>query len=278
MTYMKSIPDKVISRWQDLNPNFTIDCSLDADCIQFLETYFSPYIASLFQTIHPGSHKADLWRLCKLYIYGGVYADVDLVPYLDIESLDKSITFYSCLSSLSNSIFQAFIVVTPKNPFILHCLLSLLMNKVYNIFLGPTFDMYNCMKHNLHGISIMTDTPYTLDTINIPIYIGPSNTNTTYIELYYFPNDINYTIQLNPSIYPDRFAFEINGTTLSVTRLDNPEGWGFSHSCSICIPANETLYLFNEVGHADITKCIVTYKGTKILDSRDPAYINGGGW
>ena len=31
--------------------------------------------------------KADLWRLCKLYVYGGIYADIDLVPYLSIDSI-----------------------------------------------------------------------------------------------------------------------------------------------------------------------------------------------
>jgi len=52
-------------------------------------------------------YKADLWRLCKLYIHGGVYADVDLVPYINIDNLDKDITFYSCISDSNDGIFQA---------------------------------------------------------------------------------------------------------------------------------------------------------------------------
>ena len=60
MTYKKNIPDHVKKRW----------ISLDSDCIAFLEQYFNSYVARLFQTISKGMYKADLWRLCKLYIEG----------------------------------------------------------------------------------------------------------------------------------------------------------------------------------------------------------------
>ena len=48
-------------------------------------------LVTIFNKLKRGAWKADLWRLCKLYINSGVYADVDLVPYLNIDKLDKNI-------------------------------------------------------------------------------------------------------------------------------------------------------------------------------------------
>ena len=110
MTYKKNVPDKVFNRWKELNPTYNIDFSLDKECINFLKENFNSYIVNLFKSIDKGMYKADLWRLCKLYINGGVYADIDLVPYIDIDTLDKHITFYSCMSTNPNSIFQAFMI------------------------------------------------------------------------------------------------------------------------------------------------------------------------
>ena len=155
MTYKKSIPTLVINRWNILNPGYKIYFSLNEDCINFLKKHFNNYIADLFDTIHLGSYKADLWRLCKLYINGGVYADVDLVPYINIDSLIKKQqnTFYTCLSIDPTACFQAFIISNspPRNPLILNFIISFLLNKPYmsNLVNGPTHDMYNCIKYNL---------------------------------------------------------------------------------------------------------------------------------
>ena len=127
MTYKKPIPKIVYKRWKKYNPLYNIELSLDDECVLFLERYINQFVASLFNYIPRGMYKADLWRLCKLYINGGVYADVDLIPYLNIDNLNKDITFYSCLTPKTNSIFQAFMVnfSKPRNNLILIFLFSL---------------------------------------------------------------------------------------------------------------------------------------------------------
>ena len=113
-------------RWLYHNPDYKIDFSLDADCIHFLQKNFNGNVSCLLQSIEKGMYKADLWRLCKLYKNGGVYADVDLVPYLNIDTLDKNITFYSSVAIDRKCIFQAFIAnfSKPENPVLLALLLS----------------------------------------------------------------------------------------------------------------------------------------------------------
>ena len=276
MTYKKEIPSKVINRWKQINPTYNIDFSLDNDCIHFLLEHFNIYVANLFITIPAGMYKADLWRLCKLYIYGGVYADVDLVPFLNIDSLDKTIDFYSCLSINTSSIFQAFMVnfTAPKHPLIYVFLLSFLINNPYTYSIGPTYDMFNCISYMVNT-PILPDVNYILD-VKIKIKIGASTANTKYIPLFYFP-DVCYTIYIHKHDYSDTFSFVINNNMLIVTRTDCSIGWGHLHVIDIMFNNKSSIYLFKENGITK-NKCYVTHNNNKILDSRDKEYYDNNGW
>ena len=281
LTYKKQVPDIVFSRWKETNPTFNMDFSLDNDCIQFLQTHFNEYITELFKRIPIGMYKADLWRLCKLYINGGIYSDVDLVPYLDLDILDKDVTFYSCLSKDKGSVFQAFMATfsKPNNPLILHFLISFLINAPYKYENGPTYDMYNCIKHNLNTENIMPETKYNINEIKIPISIGISETSTKTINLYYFPDNIEYAIKFKPNMYKKiKFNFEIKNNNLIVTRIDKKMGWSFEQSLEIVMKSKETIFLFPEQlgSNNHWSTSFITLKNKKIFDSRDMNYYNNG--
>jgi hypothetical protein len=274
MTYKKEIPEKVTDRWKQLNPSYAIDFSLDHDCIQFLREHFNDYIANLFISIPVGMYKADLWRLCKLYVYGGVYADVDLVPYINLNLLDSSVDFYSCISAHNDSIFQAFMLSKPKHPLLYVFLLSFLLNNPYNQFNGPTYDMYYCLQYMINQ-RISPHKKYMFD-VKIKINIGSSPTKIKQIPLYYFPKFSSITIKLHPHSFSDKFTFFIQNNTLTVTRIDSPTGWDHSHSIDIGFKTNATIMLFQE--HWGVNNqhmdCYVTHYRTKILNSRDKDFIN----
>lgn len=281
MTYKKQVPEFVFSRWKELNKDYNIDFSLDEDCINFLKTNFNDYIAILFCSIPQGMYKADLWRLCKLYINGGVYSDVDLVPHINIDTLDQDVTFYSCLSMLNFSIFQAFMSVTkPKSPLVLNFLLSFLLNNPYNYHLGPTADMYKCISYNLNGIQVLPDTKYDIDEIKIKVDIGSCSENIKHINLFFFPDDVNYTIKLNDLNSHDKFNFSIENNVLIVTKNDSTMGWQTEYSVNICIKSNEKILLFREnTGeNENWIESFVSHNNVKILDSRDLNYYYSGGW
>lgn len=281
MTYKKPIPSIVYDRWKSRNPSYNIELSLDADCILFLQRYINRFVAVLFNYIPRGMYKADLWRLCKLYINGGVYADVDLVPYLSIDNLNKDITFYSCLTTRSKSIFQAFMVnfSKPKNNLMLIFLLSLLINKPYEKSNGPTFDMYNCIKYNLDGVDPEPFVRYDLEEVKIKINVGSSDRNTKKINLYYFPPHINFSIRLKENTTDDKFTYRIYNNILFVKRTDANTGWEYNHSLDICIKSKESIFLFKEDWQGgDWVHAQVTIGSKKILDSRDINYHRNGGW
>jgi len=286
MTYNKNVPDKVFDRWKILNPNYIIDFSLDEDCINFLKENFNDYIVNLFKSIKRGMYKADLWRLCKLYINGGVYADVDLVPYVILDDLQNDVTFYSCMANGNKSIFQAFMVNNspPRNPLILHFISSFIRNAAYNYGNGPTYDMYNCIKYNLNNTNFNTEQKYYIDEVKINVFIGNSKTNTKQINLHYFPDDIKYTIKLvmKNNLHKDEIEFKIENNILHCTRIGNTTdiGWDHSHSVDICIQTKECIYIFPEnIGKNNnwITS-YVTSNSRKILDSRDLEYNRNRGW
>jgi hypothetical protein len=281
MTYKKPVPDIVYNRWKTRNPSYNIEMSLDAECILFLERYINRFVASLFNYIPRGMYKADLWRLCKLYITGGVYADVDLVPHLKIDNLNKDITFYSCLTPRTKSIFQAFMInfSKPRNNLILIFLLSFLINKPFEKINGPTFDMYDCIKYNLDGVEPEPFVRYDLEEVKIKIDVGSSDKNVKKINLYYFPPYIKYRIQLKENTIGNRFTYRIYNNILFVKRADANTGWDYEHSLDICIPSKESIFLFKEDWEGeDWVHATVTLGSKKILDSRDINYHMNRGW
>lgn len=281
MTYKKPVPDFVYNRWKTRNPSYNIEMSLDAECILFLERYINRFVASLFNYIPKGMYKADLWRLCKLYINGGVYADVDLVPHLNIDNLSKDITFYSCLTPRTKSIFQAFMInfSKPKNNIILIFLLSFLINKPFEKINGPTFDMYDCIKYNLDGVDPEPFVRYDLEEVKIKIDVGSSDKNVKIINLYYFPPYIKYRIKLKENTTDNKFTYRIYNNILFVKRVDENSGWDYEHSLDICIQSRESIFLFKEDWEGeDWVHASVTLGSKKILDSRDINYHRNRGW
>lgn len=308
MTYHSQLPHVVMKRWQDLNPEYTIDFSLDIDCIQFIESEFSRSIAELFMHIPRGMYKADLWRLCKLYIHGGVYADIDLVPFVPISKMTSSprASFYSCLSMSNRDIFQALMVHSRKrSPLILGFLISFILNKSYlNVDNGPTTDMYDFILYNVRANATVPGQPptpeklqpyvyYTLPQIYIPVYIS-SLKGSQLLPLYYFPSNIKYTIHVHPTSQnkwvianPDKLIMKIANHCLRVDLGGEVAGADIESSfiVDICIqlPDNEpeVIYLFQEHIREPprISTCyIADSNGQNIMDCRDHNYIRDRGW
>ena len=278
-TYKNKPPKYVFQRWKYFNRLFTIEFSDDTDCIHFLQQNFNTNVANLFKNIKDGRFKADLWRLCKLYKHGGVYADIDLVPYINMDhELDDKISFYSIMSKLKTEIFQAFMVTNkPKQSLILCFIISFLLHKPYQLgkyINGPCIDMYNCLSYNILS-KPQPNTLYSLTDIKIPIYIGSCSKNIKSIDLIYFPNDVKYTIKFKVLKHESIFDITIMDNKLIVKKKDGISGWDESPSVDIIFKTQETVYLLEEKnignGHHDN----YVFKNNKIImASRDVNYDN----
>lgn len=115
--------------WKEKNPNYAYFLFDDDDCEKFIKKNFNENIYNAYCRIIPGAFKADLWRYCVLYIYGGVYVDIDTICLENIDScLNEDIEFMTPID-LNNcpyygtyNLFNCFIASVPKHPILLNCI------------------------------------------------------------------------------------------------------------------------------------------------------------
>jgi hypothetical protein len=79
----------------------------DEDSVVFLDAHFPPAVREAYDALNPGAFKADLFRYCVLLIYGGVYADVDILLETSLDSIPRDVGFMVPLDEVSS------LVITP---------------------------------------------------------------------------------------------------------------------------------------------------------------------
>ena len=60
------------------NPEFKHQLFDDQACRELIRDKFPPDVLHAYNSLYPGAYKADLWRYCVLYVYGGIYLDIKL--------------------------------------------------------------------------------------------------------------------------------------------------------------------------------------------------------
>jgi mannosyltransferase OCH1-like enzyme len=137
----------LIQTWKEKNPNYTHFLFDDEDCSQFIQQHFDNRIYNAYSRIIPGAFKADFWRYCILYIYGGVYVDIDTICYNSIDLfLNDDLEFITpidlnnCPSIGSHNLFNAFIASIPKHPILLDCITRIVHNIENNIIPSSNLD------------------------------------------------------------------------------------------------------------------------------------------
>lgn len=81
-TYKNVIPESVkegMLKLRKQNPEFRFYYYNDDDMELFIKNNYGHRVLRAFNKLIPGSYKADLFRYCVLYKYGGVYLDIKLV-------------------------------------------------------------------------------------------------------------------------------------------------------------------------------------------------------
>jgi len=137
--------------WKDKNTNYSYFLFDNNDCIDFIKKHFDEKVYNAYSRIIPGAFKADLWRYCVLYIYGGIYVDIDTVCLGKVDSfLNEDIEFMTpidlnnCPNIGTHNLFNCFIASIPNHPILLNCINRIVYNVENNIvpfsnldFTGP---------------------------------------------------------------------------------------------------------------------------------------------
>jgi hypothetical protein len=106
-----------IKKWKELNPSYKYFYFDSLDCAKFIKENFNSEIYTAYNMLIPGAYKADIWRCCVLYKYGGVYGDSQIIPLSNLDDIlndDYDIVTVKD-NNIDHGIWQGFICSKPKN-------------------------------------------------------------------------------------------------------------------------------------------------------------------
>lgn len=90
--------------WED-----TFDCVVyrynDTKCRELIHDNFDTRTLNAYDKVIPGAFKSDIWRLCTLFILGGVYSDIHIRPNILAKNCD-----------VLNTADYIFCIDTPSDP------------------------------------------------------------------------------------------------------------------------------------------------------------------
>lgn len=127
------IPESVlysINKIKDENPEFEHKLyNLDM-CRDYIKNNFEKRILDAFDNIVPYACKFDLWRYCILYNNGGIYLDSKYYPINNFKLYWLTDNEYYCrdLETSYSGIYNAFMIVKPKNKFLLQAINTFVEN------------------------------------------------------------------------------------------------------------------------------------------------------
>jgi mannosyltransferase OCH1-like enzyme len=132
---------EMVEKLKEINPEFTHYLYDNDDCRKFIEKYFDKDVLTAFDCIIPGAYKADLWRYCILYIYGGIYLDIKYVPINGFKLINLVGGEHYALDPIGSwtpdnyGLFNAIIISKPNNP-VLKQAIDIVVNNVKNKYYG----------------------------------------------------------------------------------------------------------------------------------------------
>lgn len=108
------------NNWKKLNPEFVITLSDENMKRKFLQKEYPKIYTDVFDFLEDGPIKADFWRVCILYKYGGIYCDIDIEPLIPISKfIEPNISFVTCSAYRKQLLFNPSFIIAPKECIIL---------------------------------------------------------------------------------------------------------------------------------------------------------------
>jgi len=138
--FTKELPQKMRERVELLksqNPRFNHYLYDDNDCREFIRNNFRPDVLNAYDSLIPGAYKADLWRLCILFINGGIYLDIKLICVNGFRLIELTENNHFVKDRPNNAIFNTLMVSQKGNIFLYKAIRQIVEN-VNNKYYGNT--------------------------------------------------------------------------------------------------------------------------------------------
>lgn len=117
-----------ISSTISLNPTYHYHFYDTYACRELIGKHLGKRVLKAYDTLIPGAYRSDLWRLCVLYVHGGIYMDLKLHPthgFNDIVNEDTEFAMAVEEPQSTNfrpSMLTSFMASIPRHPFLLACI------------------------------------------------------------------------------------------------------------------------------------------------------------
>jgi len=158
----KDLPPKMKERVELLkrqNPKFQHYLFDDEDCREFIKTHFQKCVLDAYDALVPGAYKADLWRLCVLYIEGGIYMDIKFCCVNGFRLIELTENEHYVKDRVPPlSIYNALMVCRKGNPFLWKAIYRIVFNTTQKYYgthalcpTGPIMLGKVIMNNNLQG-------------------------------------------------------------------------------------------------------------------------------
>ena len=127
---------KAILSWKLTNINYEYKYWDDDECYNLIKNNFNEDVLIAYNMLYAGAYKSDIFRLCVLYLYGGIWTDISsecLCPLDHVINNNYDLTIVKDMPSqvTNGNIYQAFIIAKPKN-YIIKYILDFTVNRVIN--------------------------------------------------------------------------------------------------------------------------------------------------
>lgn len=159
-SYKKNVKKNMynaISSWKSMNINYTYKYWDDNDSYNLILTHFDNKVKDAYNSLYAGAFKSDIFRLCLLYIYGGIWTDISSTCEYPLDKvLEENINLIivkDTPSQLTNcNIYQAFIIVEPNNEIIKY-ILDFTIDRIIN------FERYDRLYPQFNGQTLGVSGP-----------------------------------------------------------------------------------------------------------------------
>lgn len=239
-----------VMTFTELNPEYEYHFLDDQGCRAFIHQHFDERTLDAYDLLRPKAYRSDLFRVCYIYVHGGCYFDHKQILRKPLHTFvrpsDKNLF---CLDRGPKHMYQAVFMSVAKSD-ILRAIVERIVDNVHSNYYGanplsPTGPhMFYAYTHRqnvrlIHHptLSLIYDA-YTGERIVSNFFRGyyHKHRGEQYGPIWekrqiYFRNLVKilhkrYVIMTFPSVFHDRFIFEIDGRHLKISRQDSTEGWG----------------------------------------------------
>jgi mannosyltransferase OCH1-like enzyme len=128
---------KAVNTLKTQNSEFTHYLYDDNMCREFIKNNFSNDVLYAYDKLKPGAYKADLWRYCVLYIYGGIYLDIKMVPENNFKLINLTCKEFYPKDIVYNNVYgiwQGLLVSLPNNDVLYKSILQIALNVKNNYY------------------------------------------------------------------------------------------------------------------------------------------------